>query len=112
MHAATEGSRQMGNDDDDFIIDGSEIEGVMEVSITDVDGVEHIYWVDLSKMPEDEDEYDWSIEISKLFHAKSKGTEIEENDDEENIFASEPFTRSEEEFIWVNKDDDQQKTTK
>ena len=91
----------MGNDDDDFIIDGSEIEGVMEVSITDVDGVEHIYWVDLSKMPEDEDEYDWSIEISKLFHAKSKGTEIEENDDEENIFASEPFTRSEEEFIWM-----------
>ena len=97
-----------GDGGDDFIIEDSEIEGVMEVSITDVNGVEHIYWVDLSKLPEDEDEYDWSIEISKLFHAKTKGTEIEENDDEENIFASEPFTRSEEEFIWVNKDSDSQ----
>ena len=95
-----------GDNDDVFIIDGSETEGVMEVSITDVDGLEHIYWVDLSKLPEDEDEYDWSIEISKLFHAKTKGTAIEENDDEENIFASEPFTRSEEEFTWVNKDSD------
>ena len=97
-------ARDDGDDDDVFISDDPEPEGVMEVSITDVDGVEHIYWVDLSKMPVGEDEYDWSIEISKLFHAKTKGTEIEENDDEENIFASEPFTRTVEEFVWVNKE--------
>jgi hypothetical protein len=104
--AARQGEASDDGGGDDFIIEDSETEGVMEVSITDVDGVEHIYWVDLSKLPEDEDEYDWSIEISKLFHAKTKGTEIEENDDEGNIFASEPFTRTEEEFVWVNKKKD------
>ena len=97
------GDDAVGEDGGDFISEDSEIEGVMEVSLTDINGTEYVYWVDLSKLPEDEDEYDWSIEITHKFHAKTIGTKIAE-DDEESVFASEPFTRIEGEFVWVNKD--------
>lgn len=69
----------------------------MEVIITSDDGDEHVYWVDISKKPEGEDEYDWSIAIARAYHEKHVGTEIEED------WAAEPFSREADEFTWVNK---------
>ena len=74
-----------------------DLEGVMEVALTDSNGDEFIYWVDITQMPDDEDEYDWPIQESLKFHAKKIGTAIDED------FCSEPFSRPEDEYVWVNK---------
>lgn len=82
---------------DDQGEDSEDQQETMEVIITDVVGDEFIYWIDLTEMPEDEDEYDWSIDLARAYHLEHVGSEI---DDE---FASEPFTREPSEYILVNK---------
>lgn len=69
----------------------------MEVLITQEDGEEHVYWVNLSSMPEDEDEYDWPISVA-IKHHNGLGRETVSED---NAEASEPFSRNESEFTFV-----------
>ncbi len=83
-------------------------DAVLEVCLTDASGQEYIYWVKLKDLPQDEDEYDWAISISRAFHVEQGLPPIPEDawsDDEdlmESAFASEPFEREAGEYTWVN----------
>ena len=78
--------------------DAESVEGkYMEVLITQEDGEEHVYWVNLSSMPEDEDEYDWPISVA-IKHHNGLGLETVSED---KVEASEPFSRNESEFTFV-----------
>ena len=79
--------------------DSSDVEGrYMEVIITSEDGDEFVYWVNIESMPEGEDEYDWPIEKALAKHNASGLPKATENDAE----ASEPFSREEDEFTFVD----------
>jgi hypothetical protein len=81
--------------------DAEEVEGkYMEVIVTQSDDSEHIYWVNLESLPEDEDEYDWSIQAA-VEHHNTLGLEQVSEDE---ASASEPFSRDESEFTFVNTD--------
>jgi hypothetical protein len=81
--------------------DANEVEGkYMEVIVTQGDDSEHIYWVDLEPLPEGEDEYDWSIQVA-VEHHNTLGLEQVSEDE---ASASEPFSRNESEFTFVNMD--------
>ena len=69
----------------------------MEVIITQEDDSEFVYWVDLSSIPEDEDEYDWSIQRAVDYHNTLELEQVSED----NATASEPFSRNETEFTFV-----------
>ncbi len=77
----------------------------MEVSLQDAEFNEYIYWVDLSKMPEREDEWDWSLERAKKHHAELGLAAIPEDsdglDDEPYASACDPVSRYENEFVFV-----------
>lgn len=78
--------------------DSDESEGkYMEVLVNDEEGGEFIYWVDLAAKSEDEDEYDWAIELAVAFH-NNKELPPASIDDAE---AMEPFSRNESEFTFV-----------
>ena len=102
VEQSTDGSDADFHESEDSEEDEVDGDGAMEVQITDEEGSEYIYWVDLEKMPEEEDEYDWSIELALHYHAKTVGTKVDV-DDEDATFASEPFSRSPDEFVWVNR---------
>jgi|TARA_B110000259_G_scaffold182733_1_gene226803 hypothetical protein len=79
--------------------DREEVEGrYMEVILSDEDGEEFIYWVDLKKNQEDEDEYDWSIDVAVAFHNKQNKVSLKED----HAVALEPFSRNESEFTFVD----------
>jgi hypothetical protein len=78
--------------------DADEVEGkYMEVLITNEGGEEHIYWVNLAPMPDDEDEHDWSI-AAAIAHHNSLGIDAVSED---NAVAMEPFSRNESEFSFI-----------
>lgn len=80
--------------------EADEVEGkYMEVAVTQGDGREHIYWVNLDSMPDDEDEYDWSIQVA-VEHHNNLGLEQVSEDD---ASACEPFSRDEGEFTFLVK---------
>ncbi len=86
--------------------DAGEVEGrYMEVLLQDAEFNEYIYWVDLSKLPEREDEWDWSIQRAKKHHAELGLAAIPEDsedlDDEPYATACEPFSRYVNEFVFV-----------
>lgn len=70
------------------------IDVYMEVSINDD---EVIYWVDISKLDDKIDTYDYAIDIALSYHNSHKA-EIASS---ENAVAGEPFSRYEREFILV-----------
>lgn len=75
---------------------------MMEVSVRDVNGDEHIYWVSLKKKPKGEDDIDWSIEKALKFHGENVGTEPDEGDDDDlPVTAYEPFERSKDEYTLI-----------
>lgn len=87
------------NEVTDRFWDSDEINGqYMEVILTDEDGDEHIYWVNLENKQDDEDEYDWPINVSIAFHNNKCGVNLTEDDAE----AMEPFSRNETEFTFIN----------
>ena len=70
------------------------IDVYMEVSINDDDA---IYWIDISNIDSSIDVYDFAIEKAVEYHnAKNK-----ENVSCDNSFAGEPFSRYENEFIFL-----------
>jgi len=79
--------------------DAGDVEGkYMEVLITNLEEVEFVYWVNLAELPEDEDEYDWSIKIAVSHHNSLGIDEVSEDDAE----ACEPFSRDASEFVFIN----------
>ena len=82
----------------DKLWEPEEINGkYMEVIITQEDGEECVYWVNLEKLNDDEDEYDWSI-AKAVQHHNSLVLGVFSEDD---VFAMEPFTRNESEFTFI-----------
>jgi len=83
----------------DKFLDADQVEGkYMEVIVISKDGQEYIYWVGLEKLPDGEDEYDWSIETAIKFHnSKNLSPYVSEEDAE----AGEPFSRFESEFVYI-----------
>ena len=78
--------------------DSEEVENdYMEVIVTSDSGVEHIYWVNIKNKPEEEDEYDWPIHKALEFHNREQKSSISAEDAE----ASEPFSRNESEFTFI-----------
>ena len=78
--------------------DADDVEGkYMEVLITQEEGIEYVYWVNLASMSGDEDEYDWSIDVAVKHHNNLGLGEVSEN----NAEAMEPFSRKESEFVFV-----------
>ena len=76
-----------------------EVEGIyMEVILSDENEEEFIYWVNLKKKQEDEDEYDWSIDVAVAFHNKQNKVSL----NEDHAVALEPFSRNKSEFIFVD----------
>ena len=76
----------------------------MEVILEDADRNEYIYWYDLSKLPDGEDEWDFVIEVAKKFHASKDLPQIPEDDedsDEPYAGACEPFPRYASEFTFI-----------
>ena len=74
----------------------------MEVILTCVDGQEYVYWVSVKNLPNDYDEYDWSIEQARTFHSKRRLPECPEDTDQDCYAeALEPFPRNEHEFTWI-----------
>ena len=85
--------------DADKFWEADEVEGkYMEVIVTQSDDSEYIYWVSLESLPEDEDEYDWSIQVV-VKHHNTLGLEQVSEDES---FASEPFSRNASEFTFIN----------
>lgn len=79
--------------------DSDEVEGkFIEVILISKDGDEMIYWVSLTKLSEDEDEYDWAIEVALKYHNLNSSFQVSEEDAE----AMEPFSRYESEFTFIN----------
>ena len=78
--------------------DSEEVENdYMEVIVSSDSGDEHIYWVSIKNKPEDEDEYDWSIDKAVEFHNRKQKSSLSADDAE----ASEPFSRNESEFTFI-----------
>jgi transposase-like protein len=78
--------------------EADEVEGqYMEVIVTQSDDSEYIYWVNLESLPEGEDEYDWSIQVA-VEHHNTLGLEQVSEDD---VSASEPFSRNASEFTFL-----------
>ena len=69
----------------------------MEVIVTPSDDIEYIYWVSLEALPQNEDEYDWSIQVA-VEHHNTLGLEQVSEDD---VSASEPFSRNASEFTFL-----------
>ena len=83
---------------DDKFWDSEEVENdYMEVIVSSDSGDEHIYWVSIKNKPEDEDEYDWSIDKAVEFHNREQKSSLSADDAE----ALEPFSRNESEFTFI-----------
>lgn len=79
--------------------DADEVEGkYMEVLLNADDGEEYVYWVSLEKKPDDEDEYDWALDVAIEFHNEKDLPSANPEDSE----AMEPFSRQESEFTFIN----------
>jgi len=92
--------------EDEKYYEADEVEGkYIEVTLSSADQEEYVYWVDLEKLPEGEDEIDWSIEAAKKFHLSKGFPEIpddpEDFDEEPFAVANEPFSREESEFTFI-----------
>jgi len=82
--------------------DGSS-DALMEVCLRDVEGDEHIYWVEMGDLPDGEDEVDWAIEKARTYHTEHVGTEPAEDDEDDlPVTAYEPFDRSAEEYTLIS----------
>ena len=82
----------------DKLWEADEVEGkYMEVIVTPSDDIEYIYWVSLEALPQNEDEYDWSIQVA-VEHHNTLGLEQVSEDD---VSASEPFSRNASEFTFL-----------
>jgi len=80
--------------------DADDAEGkFIEVNITPENGDECVYWVNISNLPEEEDEYDWSIDVAVSHHNKSSKDANVTADEAE---ACEPFSRNESEFEFIH----------
>ena len=78
--------------------DSEEVDGhYMEVVVTADSGDEYIYWVSQKNRPEEDDEYDWSIDRALALHNKEYGCTLTSEDAE----ALEPFSRYQSEFTFV-----------
>ena len=113
--------------EDEKFYEADEVEGkYIEVMLQDAEREEYVYWLDLSKLPDGEDEHDWAIDQAKKFHT-AQGLPVIPDDDEasddfdeateedtdedfddfddfdEEPYASayEPFSRSESEFTFI-----------
>jgi len=91
---------------EDKFYEADDVEGkYIEVMLQDAERDEYLYWIDLEKLPEDEDEIDWAIELAKKYHASKGLPEIPEDpeDFDEEPFSSayEPFSRYESEFSFI-----------
>jgi len=98
--------RRLFKTQEEKFYEADEVEGkFIEVMLLDAEREEYPYWVDLSKIPEGEDEIDWSIEVAKKFHASKGLPEIPEDPEDpfEEPYATayEPFLRYEGEFTFV-----------
>jgi ribosomal protein L40E len=75
---------------------------VVEVSLRDIEGDEHIYWVEIDDLPSGVDELDWAIVKARVYHAEHVGTEpAEEDEDDLPVTAYEPFDRSDGEYTLI-----------
>ncbi len=90
--------------------DSTDVPRVLEVTLTDENEQEHIYWVKTEGAPTDADLEDWAIEISRKHHSDIGGTPIPEDEFDEDgddeilgfAFVCEPFERQPDEYTWVN----------
>ncbi len=95
---------------DDTTIIEQHIDGVLEVSLTDLHGGEHIYWVEIAACPDAEDTTDWAINRAKSVHLARGLDPIPEDeftDDDElqsYAFASMPFSRESNEYTLITSD--------
>ena len=106
--------------EDEKFYEADDVDGkYIEVMLQDAEREEYVYWLDLSKLPDVEDEHDWAIEKAKKFHTSQglpaipddaeASDEFDEDTDEdfddfdEEPYASayEPFSRSGSEFTFV-----------
>lgn len=82
----------------DEFYESEEVEGkYMEVIIDNGAGEEAVYWVSLAQKPDDDDEFDWSINQAVSFHNSTTGQSISEDEAE----ALEPFSRHASEFTFI-----------
>ena len=93
----------------DTTITEQNIDGVLEVTLTDLHGKEHIYWVEMTACSDAEDTTDWAIARAKAAHLKLGLDTIPEDeftDDEleSYAFASMPFSRQPNEYTFVASD--------
>jgi hypothetical protein len=80
------------------LIPSDEVRGkYMEVIITHDDGDEHVYWVNLTSMPDDGNEWDWSIGVA-VKHHNNLGIE---KVTAENATSGVPFSRYESEVTFL-----------
>lgn len=88
-----------GHDDQQF----ADSSGVCEVIVTDVNNDEYVYWVKNEDLDNQDDVEDESIAAAVAFHKSTVGSEvaIDENDVEQ-AYACEPFSRLPGEFTWVD----------
>jgi len=78
-------------------------EGILEISITDVQKKEYVYWINIADLDGDGDVEDEAISAGVAFHKHTVKTELDV-DEEGNaqVFAFEPFSRLPDEFTWVD----------
>lgn len=87
------------SDDEQFV--GSD--GVCEVVITDVNDNEYVYWVKIDDLDNQDDVEDEAIAAAVAFHKVTVGSEVAiDEDDVEQAYACEPFSRLPKEFKWVD----------
>ena len=93
----------------DTTITEQDVEGVLEITLTDLSGKEHIYWVDITSCTDSEDTTDWAIARAKSLHLKLGLDNIPEDeftDDELQSYAlaSMPFSRQPSEYTFIASD--------
>ena len=94
----------------DTTITEQNTEGVLEIILTDLNGKEHIYWVDITSCTDADDTTDWAISRAKALHLKLGLDAIPEDeftDDDElqsYALASMPFSRQPSEYTFIASD--------